>query len=85
MAMATDGGREFLVLFAHHNMYFNMRFQELESVAALLGVSTQELYAEEKPTSLSASMAVLVRLPGGEADAKKICERSVLVKDRLPV
>ncbi|CAE7840084.1 trmt11 [Symbiodinium sp. CCMP2592] len=30
-------------------------------------------------------MAALVRLPGGEADAKKICERSVLVKAILEV
>ncbi|CAE7459239.1 trmt11 [Symbiodinium natans] len=82
---SKDGGREFLVLFAHHNMYFNMRFQELQALAALLGVSAQELYAEAKPTALSASMAVLVRLPGGEADAKKICERSVLVKAILEV
>eukprot|EP00931_Biecheleriopsis_adriatica_P103833 TRINITY_DN78623_c0_g1_i1.p1 TRINITY_DN78623_c0_g1~~TRINITY_DN78623_c0_g1_i1.p1 ORF type:complete len:605 (-),score=137.00 TRINITY_DN78623_c0_g1_i1:111-1925(-) len=78
--------KTFLVLFAHHNMYFNMRFQELEALAALLGVnSREELYGEDVPTALSASPLALIRLPGGEAAAKKLCERAVLIKAVLEV
>jgi len=81
-----DGLREFLVLFAHHNMYFNMRFQELEAIAGLIGVpSRDDLYVDvPAPTALSASPLALVRLPSEEA-ARKLCERAVLIKAVLEV
>jgi len=80
------GPSQFLVLFAHHNMYFNMRFQELEALALMLGVeSREELYVGDPPTALSASPLAFVRLSGGEAMARKICERSVLIRAVLEV
>eukprot|EP00913_Durusdinium_trenchii_P003490 g3230.t1 len=82
--MAGDEGlQEFLVLFAHHNMYFNMRFQELEALAALQGILKPDLYVEAPPSALNASPAVLVRMR--QEDARKICERAVLVKAVLEV
>ncbi|CAE8645441.1 unnamed protein product [Polarella glacialis] len=86
----NDGqAKEFLVLFVCHNSYFNMRFQELEALASgLLGVADprRELYMEvPAPSTLSSSPLALVRLPGGEADARKLCERSVLIKAVLEV
>lgn len=64
-----------------------MRFQELEALTSMLGVSTrEELYVEQPPpTALSESPLVRVRLPGGEAAARKLCERAVLVKAVLKV
>mmetsp|Transcript_106604 Transcript_106604/g.270726 ORF Transcript_106604/g.270726 Transcript_106604/m.270726 type:complete len:614 (-) Transcript_106604:44-1885(-) len=81
-----DGWSEYLVVFAHHNMYFNMRFQELEALVGLVGVPSRDLLYVDKPvpTALSASPLALVRLPGEEA-ARKLCERSVLVKAVLEV
>ncbi|CAJ1372995.1 unnamed protein product [Effrenium voratum] len=65
-------------------MYFNMRFQELEAVAHLVAnISRAELYVEAPPCALSASPLVRVRL--SEAEARKICERAVLVKAVLEV
>eukprot|EP00434_Breviolum_minutum_P028848 symbB.v1.2.025513.t1/scaffold2303.1/size82860/3 len=83
--MAEDGGyQEFLVLFAHHNMYFNMRFLELESLAAMFtDVTREQLYVEAPPSALDPSPMVLVRLR--QEDMRKICERSVLVKAVLEV
>eukprot|EP00927_Polykrikos_kofoidii_P075094 TRINITY_DN7114_c0_g1_i1.p1 TRINITY_DN7114_c0_g1~~TRINITY_DN7114_c0_g1_i1.p1 ORF type:complete len:687 (-),score=146.36 TRINITY_DN7114_c0_g1_i1:152-2212(-) len=78
---------EFLVVFAHHPCYFNMRFLELESLASMHGVTSRaELYVEDPPpTALSDSPLVRVRLVGGEATARAICERAVLVKAILDV
>lgn len=77
---------EFLVLFAHHNMYFNMRFQELEAVASLLGICERDvLYVDmPHPTALTESPFALVRLPGEQA-AHRLCERTVLVRAVLEV
>lgn len=90
--MPTDGandtcwGSKFLVVFAHHNMYFNMRFQELEAISGSLGVtSPTELYGGPAPTALSSSPLVLVNLRGGEVMARQICERAVLVKAVLEI
>lgn len=83
---APESPNEFLVLFAHHNMYFNMRFHELESIASILGIAEQNvLYVDvPAPTALSASPLALVRLPGEQA-ARQLCERSVLIKAILEV
>lgn len=80
--------RDFLVVFAHHNMYFNMRFQELESLALLLGLadSREELFgSHEAPTALEVSPLCRVRLRGGDAGARRLCERAVLIKAVLEV
>lgn len=81
-----DQWPEFLVLFARHNMYFNMRFQELESLAGFLGVTDKNaLYVDRPlPTALSASPLALIRLPN-EAAAHDLCQRAVLIKAVLEV
>lgn len=62
-----------------------MRFQELEALASILGISRASLYVDyPPPTALSESPLVRVRLPG-EAAAQKLCERAVLVKAVLKV
>eukprot|EP00928_Gymnodinium_smaydae_P035546 TRINITY_DN2499_c0_g8_i1.p1 TRINITY_DN2499_c0_g8~~TRINITY_DN2499_c0_g8_i1.p1 ORF type:complete len:603 (+),score=145.12 TRINITY_DN2499_c0_g8_i1:182-1990(+) len=78
--------KEYLVVFAMHNMYFNMRFQELEALAELAGVrSRAQLYVEDPPpTALNDSPLVRVRLPG-EAAAKMMCARAVMIKAVLEV
>ncbi|CAL1160680.1 unnamed protein product [Cladocopium goreaui] len=58
-------------------------FQELEALAALQGITREELYVEEPPTALNASPSVRVRWR--QEDVQKICERSVLVKAVLEV
>lgn len=76
--------RRYLVWFAHHNLYYNMRFQELESLAGMCGLSKHQLYygVEEPrdsagppqpshydyPCSLSEDPFVYVWLPVGEAE-----------------
>lgn len=82
-----SGANEYLVLFAHHNMYFNMRFQELEALASMHGIGSKaELYVDDPPpTALVDSPLVRVRFPGGAATARAICERSVLIKAVLEV
>jgi len=79
--------REYLVVFAYHPCYFNMRFQELEALCSLLGVSSRaELYVDDPPpTALSDTPMVRVRLPGGDAAVRALCERAVLVKAVLDV
>eukprot|EP00392_Amoebophrya_sp_AT5.2_P013279 g13397.t1 len=85
--------RRYLVWFAHHNLYYNMRFQELESLAGMCGLSKHQLYygvdVEERehsrydyPCSLSEDPFVYVWLPIHEAE--KIVDfwlgRAVLIK-----
>jgi len=87
MAAAEPEAEEFLVWFAHQNCYFNMRFQEFEALASMVGVqSRRDLYvADPPPTAMWESPFVRVRLPGGERAARAICERAVLVKAILKV
>eukprot|EP00929_Paragymnodinium_shiwhaense_P068886 TRINITY_DN34735_c0_g1_i1.p1 TRINITY_DN34735_c0_g1~~TRINITY_DN34735_c0_g1_i1.p1 ORF type:complete len:654 (-),score=116.65 TRINITY_DN34735_c0_g1_i1:69-2030(-) len=87
VSVSAEWSREFLVVFAYHPCYFNMRFQELEALASLVGVtSREELYVEDPPpTALCDSPVVRIRLPGGEASARTICERAVLIKAVLDV
>lgn len=87
MAVATEDAvwREYLVLFAHHCMYFNMRFQELEAVAGMLGVPRSALYVDSPaPTALDDTPLVLVRLPS-DAAARMLVARAVLIKVALEV
>lgn len=80
-----EGEREFVVWFAHHCNYYNMRFQELEALASLVGVTRDSLYVEDPPpTALVESPFCRVRLPS-EAAAQAVCERAVLIKAILEV
>lgn len=42
--VGLPGTKRYLIWFSHHNTYYNMRFQELESLAEMAGVSTTGLY-----------------------------------------
>eukprot|EP00929_Paragymnodinium_shiwhaense_P009664 TRINITY_DN113917_c0_g1_i1.p1 TRINITY_DN113917_c0_g1~~TRINITY_DN113917_c0_g1_i1.p1 ORF type:complete len:569 (+),score=91.48 TRINITY_DN113917_c0_g1_i1:61-1707(+) len=75
----VKGWNDYLVVFTHHNQYFNMRFQELESLAELQGVPRSHLYRDAPPGQLCDSPCVYIRLPD-EASARGICERAVLIK-----
>lgn len=69
----------YLAWFSHHNMYFNMRFQELEALAELYGVGKAELYGDEPwPTQLTTKPYVYVNLSAEVIE--KICARSVLIR-----
>eukprot|EP00928_Gymnodinium_smaydae_P050346 TRINITY_DN33905_c0_g1_i1.p1 TRINITY_DN33905_c0_g1~~TRINITY_DN33905_c0_g1_i1.p1 ORF type:complete len:515 (+),score=55.51 TRINITY_DN33905_c0_g1_i1:118-1662(+) len=82
MASSYDGLKEYVVVFVYHRMYFNMRFQELEALASMFGVTSKKtLYVDDPPPSaLSESPIVRVRLPADEARVREMCQRAVLVK-----
>lgn len=51
----------YLVWFSHHNLYFNLRFHELESLADMIGIDKKTLYSYYK--SKDATISNVVQKP----------------------
>ncbi|CAD7940685.1 unnamed protein product [Amoebophrya sp. A120] len=86
---ADASWRRYLVWFAHHNLYYNMRFQELEALAEMCGISRAQLYrcgdsngSDEMPSALTEEPYVYVWLPVDRVDeiVKFLLSRAVLIK-----
>ncbi|CAD7971331.1 unnamed protein product [Amoebophrya sp. A25] len=80
--------RRCLVWFAHHNLYYNMRFQELEALADMCGISKTDLYRDpatgfsEPPSAQREEPFVYINLP--EARREEVVRfwlsRAVMIK-----
>lgn len=80
--------RPYLIWFTHHNMYYNMRFHELESLCGMCGISVEQLYGAGtvRPDSLVEEPYSIVNLPDIECSqiGREILDflmgRTVLIK-----